>query len=86
MTTKAENVARARANRQLQALPNYHPFIPCADIDTILTNHGFNQMEAAIYCGREGTAHEQVGQRTWITMTWYRMEETGRYEIVTYLS
>lgn len=84
------NEAKARkvANRLLAALPNYHRFIPTTEIDNALVAAGFRPMEEAIYCGREGRVHEQVGDRTWITMTWYKMEEavTPSYEIVAYVS
>ena len=87
MIAKQENKARKTANGRLADMSSsYHQFIPTSDIDAILTEAGFNSMEPAIYCGREGRVNEQVGQRTWITMSWYKMEETGRFEIVAYLS
>jgi len=82
-----QNEAKARtvANRLLAKLANYHQFIPTTEIDAALTAAGFNAMEDAIYCGREGSVHEQVGDKTWISMTWYKME-SGMYEIVAYVS
>jgi hypothetical protein len=82
----SETKARQKANKMLAAMPNYFPFIPNAELDSILTGAGFQAMEAAIYCGREGRVTEQVGPKTWITMTWHKMEVTGRYEIVAYVS
>jgi hypothetical protein len=54
-------------------------------MNAVLEEHGFNTLEPAIYCGREGKVHEQVGKRTWITFTWYKMG-SGQYELVAYLS
>jgi hypothetical protein len=81
-----EYAARKTTNRRLASLPNYHPFIPLADIDAILTQAGFNATEDAIYCGREGRSTEKVGENTWLSLTWYKMEVTGNYEIVAYVS
>jgi hypothetical protein len=81
-----EFAARKATNRRLASLPNYHPFIPNSDIDAILTSAGFKPLEEGIYCGREGRVTEQVGENTWLSMTWYKMEATGNYEIVAYVS
>ena len=88
MTSAAiEKSNRSRANDELIAINReYHHGLPLSEIDAILTKHGFTGMEAAIYCGREGRVHEQVGPKTWILLTWHKMENTGRYEIVAYLS
>jgi hypothetical protein len=83
---QTETTRRRKANAALAALPNYHVQIPNGDLDGILAAHGFRALEEGIYCGREGRISEQVGERTWFTMTWHRMEVTGRYEIVSYLS
>ena len=80
-----ESKARKVANKLLASLANYHQFIPTTDIDNALTAAGFRTMEDGIYCGREGSVHEQVGDRTWISLTWYKME-SGMYEIVAYVS
>jgi hypothetical protein len=77
--------ARKVANERLAAMPTYHPFIPIEDIDSILTAAGFNGMEPAIFCGREGRSNEPVGEKTWLSMTWYKMP-SGNYEIVAYVS
>ena len=85
MTPTIERVARARVNRALQALGNYHDGLALDKIDAILTKYGFNPMEPAIYCGRDGSAKDRVGRRTWISLTWHKME-SGKYEVVTYVS
>lgn len=77
---KKANVALAELGRE------YHDGLPIGKIDQILTEHGFQPTEEAIYCGADGRSHEQVGERSWITISWHKMEVSGRYEIVAYLS
>jgi hypothetical protein len=87
MTATEERKARGRANTKLAALGSkYHDGLALDKMDAILTEHGFKTLESAIYCGRDGRSHEQVGERTWLSLTWHKMEQTGRYEIVAYLS
>lgn len=87
MDRKSERKAQTAVNRQLQKLAIYHDGMPLAQIDDILAANGFSAMEEAIYCGLDGKIHEQVGQHTWIVMTWHKMEGTQeRYEIVSYVS
>jgi hypothetical protein len=83
---RLESYDRAMANSELAQLPIYHASIPISEIDAILHRHNFKAMEEGIYCGRIGRVHEQVGIRTHLVMTWYKMEESGQYEIVAYLS
>ena len=80
--------ARARnANIELYELGTvYHNSLPIQKLDCILEKWGFRPTEPAIYCGRDGQALEQVGDRTWLSFTWHKMELTGRYEVVAYLS
>ena len=81
-----ETRARRIANEKLASMPIYHPSIPTSDIDNILEAAGFRPLEPAIYCGRDGRSHEQVGEKSWLSMTWHKMEVTGVYEIVAYVS
>ena len=85
---KAERKAQNAANDSLADLSRrYHDGIPVGLIADILTANGFNrELMDGIYCGREGRLHEQVGPKTWITLSWFKMERTGRYEITTYVS
>lgn len=64
----------------------YHEAIPSKEIDHILITNGFKTLEFGIYCGRDGRIIEQVGDNVWLTLTWHKMEISGRYEIVAYLS
>jgi hypothetical protein len=87
MTTTEERNARRRANNALAALGReYHDGLALDKMDAILKENGFNTLQSAIYCGRDGRSHEPVGERTWLSLTWHKMEQTGRYEIVAYLS
>ena len=79
--TKARNIA----NRELARMPNYHRFIPTEDIDSALRLAGLRELEPAIYCGREGSCISQVGEKSYLNLTWYKME-SGNYEIVAYVS
>jgi hypothetical protein len=86
MANVNESRARNLANKMLSKLATYHRYIPLANIDAILTAAGLQATEPAIYCGREGRSTEKVGQNTWLSLTWYKMEVTGNYEIVAYVS
>jgi hypothetical protein len=86
MNATEERKARARANEVLHAIGRrYHDGLALAEIDAALTVNGFGALEPAIYCGRDGSVNEQVGERTWLAMQWHKME-TGTYEINAYLS
>jgi hypothetical protein len=87
MKASEEKKARKKANDGLHAMCSnrFHESIPLTEMDGILTAAGFNATEEAIYCGREGSSHEQVGERTWLAMQWYKME-SGKYEINAYVS
>jgi hypothetical protein len=78
-----ESTRRNRVNSRLAEI-TYMPWIPLALFDVILTDNGFQTLEGAIYCGREGQVNEQVGPKSWLTFTWYKME-SGKYEIVSYI-
>jgi len=88
----ATRKAMKQANKALYELGRtYHDGLPISTIDSILTSNGFNATEPAIYCGRDGQVIEPVSKdipRTYVylSMSWHKMEVTGRYEIVAYLS
>jgi hypothetical protein len=85
MDARTERNARVRANDSFYKLGrSYHEGLNLHVIDSILQSNGFTGLEPAIYCGRDGQTNEQVGARTWISMSWHRME-SGRYEVVVYL-
>jgi hypothetical protein len=63
----------------------YHDGVPVNLIDTLLVDNGFEATEPAIYCGRDGKVHEEVGHGKWLSLTWHKME-SDRFEIVAYLN
>jgi len=82
-----EAARRHSANGDLQGLTKdpYFQEIPHGDIAAILRKHGFDpEAVPKSYAGNEGRINEQVGDDTWLVLTWYRME-SGRFEVVTYL-
>ena len=84
----SESSRRNKANKALDILcRKYHQSLPLTEIKEILSANGFNADAVdGIYTGREGKSHEQVGPKTWMMMTWHKMEETGTWEVVAYLS
>ena len=89
-----------KVNRELQALTTnkYFSSIPAKEIQDILDRHGMGmnletgeRVMDGIYTGREGRMSEPVGQdkkgkpNMFFTMTWYKRDETGNYEIVPYV-
>lgn len=65
----------------------YHNSIPLQNISDILEVSGFDtsKLGNGIFVGQSGRVHEPVGYGVYLTMTWYKMD-SGRYEIVAYLS
>lgn len=87
VTPAAERRSRHAFNRALQKLTVncYFDAIPVTLLDEQLRLHGFSFLQDGIYCGADGQINEQVGPNTWLAMSWHRME-SGRYEIVVYVS
>lgn len=83
----SEAKKRKQANQCIATFTRnqYFQLIPAAALSGILVNCGLRPLEDGIYCGHDGSVHEQVGDNTWFTMTWHRME-SGRFEIVAYVS
>lgn len=87
MTPTQERIGRRQANNRFHAMGRtYHDGLPIQQINDVLFDHGFELLEPAIYCGRDGMVNEKVGAFSWFTLTWHKMEETGRYEVVAYVS
>jgi hypothetical protein len=87
MTAQQERVARRKVNSGLFDMGHnvYHDGLPITEIDAALVEGGFAQTEPAIYCGRDGSCHQQVGARTWLSLSWHKME-SGRFEVTAYVS
>jgi hypothetical protein len=77
--TKAVNVALYGMGR------TYHDGVPVQAVSDLLVHYGFDALEDMLLCGREGSLHENVGRNRWLSLTWYKME-SGRYEVVAYVS
>jgi hypothetical protein len=87
MDAKIESRNRQFVNKELSNLcAKYHDGLPIQQIDDILDAYDFKETEPAIYCGRDGRSNEKVGDRTWLALSWHKMEESGRYEVVAYVS
>lgn len=79
---------RAHLNAALAELCRApHDGLPIREMADIATRYGFDAEPLdGIYTGREGRIHERIGERTWLTMTWYKLPVSGRFEIVAYAS
>lgn len=75
----------SRVNGALQDMGNYHDGVPLGVVSDILTHWGFDPLEDMLLCGRQGSLNEPVGRNRWLSLTWYKME-SGRYEVVSYVS
>ena len=83
-----EKRARTAVNRKLQDAGRKYwetLSVPLHAISGWLIEEGFTGMADGIYCGVDGSVHEQVGPHTWIALQWHKME-SGRFEINAYLS
>lgn len=85
MERHAEMKAQKAINRKLYLLPYDGLAETLHTIDGWLVEEGFSALSDGVYCGEDGRIHEQVGPHTWLSLSWYKME-SGRYEIVAYLS
>lgn len=80
---------RNKLNKELTKLTvnKYFPEIPIKLFETIFRFFEIDtEFLDGIYCGRSGRAEEKIpGTNLFWVLTWYRME-SGRYEIVAYVS
>lgn len=78
-----------RLNKGLRDLTTnkYFERLPLCDIGNICTMHGFATDDFdGIYCGRQGRATISLGEKVWMNISWYKMDVSGRYEVVAYAS
>lgn len=89
MDTKKERSARARINDAIHRLTlnKYFKTIPVHELVEILKKEGFKgeELESHIFQETQGRLTVQVGPRSVLTMSWYKMP-SGNYEIVAYVS
>lgn len=84
----------ARVNRGLAEMGRtYHPSIPLDRIQALLEENGFDGASVeGVYMGRDGRANDPVlnadGTPTgrYLSISWHRMDVTGNWEIVAYVS
>jgi hypothetical protein len=84
-----ESKRRNKVNKELHALcyNKYHEFIPVKAIREILIRNGFDATELeGIYTGRDGHTHDKVGDKTYLSLSWHKMDVSGNYEINVYVS
>jgi len=85
----AANVALADFTRN-----QYFDSLPISEIYDLLKGYGIYWEESeGIYTGREGRISEdlydadgQMYSNANLVMTWHKMPESGRYEVVAYVS
>ncbi len=85
MTTEAQQ--RHKTNKALGVMcKKYYKSLPVNEIAAVLKENGFDGDEMdGIYCGHNGKILEQVGKKTWIYFSWYKMP-SGNFEINAYVS
>jgi hypothetical protein len=87
-----------RINLLLTELGNYHGSIPLDRIFAIVRDYGFEPIQedgtswSGLLLGRESRTtiplrDESSGKVSrWLALSWYKMDKTGRFEVVTYVS
>jgi DNA-binding PucR family transcriptional regulator len=86
------NVQRQRRTAVNAALHEigmtYHEGLPVEALGEILETNGYDtQALAAMSVGNGGGGlHEQVGANDWLTVRWYKMPVSGRFEVVAYIN
>ncbi len=85
---KATKTQIRHTNEALRGInATYHEGIPVGQIAQAVHAHELDAEELeGIYTGHHGRQTCQIAANAWLTFTWYRMEATGRYEIVAYVS
>ncbi len=83
---------RVKMNQFLASLgATYWDELPLKQIDATLAANGFNILEPGFYCGADGRINEPVGigllgrEKVHLSLSWHKMQ-SGRYEVVAYLS
>lgn len=88
LTTQQKIAVGKSVNEALKDVNRgFHPTIPIKEIEEILKANDLNpaKIKSQIH-GDMGRLHEEVGEDLYFTMTWYKFESTGRWEVVAYIS
>lgn len=89
MTSIEISALTKKVNAELAPITaKFQPQVPLGDITNILVGNGLDPkaVQNGFQHNEEGRLHVTVGQGIFLTMTWYKFESTGRYEIVAYVS
>lgn len=88
MTTTSKPSLRKLAKAIADFTRNtYFDGLPIQALSGIVQEHGFDASELdGIYCGRDGRHLARISPKAGLFMTWHKMEVTGRYEVVAYVS
>lgn len=89
MTTSERSKAKNRVNKKLAIMGKvYHDGLPIQQVIDILHESGFTDTDElnGVWCGRDGSTHAHVGDSVYIQISWHKMEISGRYEFIAYVS
>lgn len=84
------NVRKQINDRLFDIVKGMQDSIPLTQITNLLNEFGL-RMEEAIFCGWEGKANLDIftnsGEEVdvWLVLNWHKFD-TGRYEVVSYIS
>ena len=90
------NKAHKKANKTLHEL-TYDTFFSAVPLDRVydaVESVGFYidpEEKSCILCGRDGQAKWSLffggkDAKRWLILSWHKMDESGKYEITTYVS
>jgi hypothetical protein len=89
---KAWKQARKAANGALAEIgQRYWDELPTATIEATLQWVGIETTEGGLLCGRDGHTTYPLTFRgeaapSLLSLSWHKLEQTGRYEVVVYVS
>ena len=85
-STKEVNAALRRLNERLHGIGvGLHDSALPAVIPNVVEEHGFSSENlVSVPIGDSGRMTVSIGENKYLTLCWYRMEVTGRYEITAY--
>ena len=85
-STKEVNAALRKLNGHLQGIgAGYHDSALPAVIPNAVAEYGFDASDlVTVPFGDSGRQSTSIGEGKFLHLSWYRMEVSGRYEIVAY--
>jgi len=87
-STSEERSRRNKVNDALTKMSRtYHKHLPIQEIRDLLEANGFDTSELeGIYTGRDGKSHDKVGDHSYLSLSWHKMEGSGNWEVTAYVS